>query len=399
MGARIQERPGSKFYVIINHGGKRIARYTGKGKVGKKAAETAAAIITGRLKAGDLGVLEKKPAQPEPQRVPTFGECAALWPDWHDKVFKKRRPNTVRNAAAAIRSFADFKDLPVSEMTQAVIEDYIARRRGVLGDQTIRVYLTACKGILDFAVRRGHIPANPMRLGPIWRPEGGPGPDPFAHGELSSILEAAEAIAPALALMLRCWAQSGMRSGEVRALRRSDLDPARGVVVVERTLDHGGRFAPVKTKGSVRSASILYPTCEATASWTPGSTPESRAVLAALARVVPLDPAAPLFPSLKDPAAFMRDTEALKLWDEVVEKAGVRRRVAETLRHTFVSTMLSRGCPPLALTRQTGHSPAVMFKHYAAFIEQAPPSATQAQPVGGHALRGANLGRAGNSIL
>lgn len=396
MGAVIQERPDGKFYIIVNHGGRRTARYCGKGKAGAKAAKAAAAIIAGQLAAGDLKVFKKEPAAaPEP----TFADCAKAWPEWHEKIFRKRRPNTQRNGAAAIRSFAAFKDLPISKVTSAVLQDYIAARRGVLADQTMRVYLTSAKGVLDYAVARGFIPVNPMRLGPLWRPEGGSEADPFSPEELNRILEAAAALSPALALMLRCWAQSGMRSGEIRGLRRSDLDLVRGEVRVERTLDHHGLFAEPKTKGSVRTASIIYPTCESVADWRPGCTTESRSVLAALAKIVPLNPDAPLFGSLKHPERHMRDTESLNLWDQVIQKSGVRRRHAENLRHSLVSGMLSRGCPPLMLTAQTGHSAQVMFRYYAAFISQTPPTATQAPPVGGEGWSSGYLGRAGDVSL
>jgi integrase len=367
MAAKIQER-GDKVYVVINHGGRRQARYCGRGKAAAKLARKVADVVNAEIKLGRFS-FEVVHEPVERPTAPAFAECAKAWPEWRSTFFKARRPNTERNSAAAIKSFGEFRELPVPMVTREVIREYIKGRKAAgLGDQTIRIYLVTLKSILDYAVEKGHVGQSPMRQGPLWSPGGAAAPDPFDLGELRRLLEAAESIDKRLGLMVRCWAQSGMRSGEIRALRRSDLNLSQGVVRVERTLDHHGRFAPVKTRNSVRTASLLYPTCEPVTSWEPGSTRESRSVLAALAKVTTLDQAAPLFGSLRDATKFMRDTESLKLWAMVLDRSGVRPRVAENLRHSLVSAMLSRGCPPLVLTAQTGHTAAVMFKHYAAFV-------------------------------
>ena len=109
----------------------------------------------------------------------------------------------------------------------------------------------------------------------------------------SALVAAAEALAPAWGLMLRVWAQSGMRSGELRGLQHQDFDPRTGRVSIQRTRTLGVT-GPAKTARSVREAALTHPTCEATAAWQPGTTPKSRVVLARLSQLVPLDPAAPL---------------------------------------------------------------------------------------------------------
>jgi DNA invertase Pin-like site-specific DNA recombinase len=65
----------------------------------------------------------------------------------------------------------------------------------------------------------------------------------------------------------------------------------------------------------------------------------------------------------------------------VLLRAKVRPRPPETLRHSFVSGMLSRGAPLLLVARQTGRSPVVLMKHYARWLPQEQPAATPAQPV------------------
>lgn len=374
MGVKVQRR-GDLWYVSVNHKGKRTARSCGTGKVGKKAAEQAAVLIAGRLAAGDSSILEERS---EPEAVPTFKALAEKWPTWYVGLYGDRRFNTMRNHAAAINAFLPtFGSWPVTRVTRKAIQDFIIANRGRLADSTLRVYTVALKAVLDYAVEMGHVAANPMRGGaPLWKPtKADSKPDPFNHDELNAIIEAAEALSPAFGLMVRVWAQSGPRSGEIRGLRRRDLDVANGAVRIERTLTHG-RTGDPKTNGSRRTASIVFPTAENVQHWHP--TPASRSVLDRLMKVVPLDPDAPLFPSLKEPRRPLHEYELEDLWDRVIAAAKVRRRTPETLRHSFVSTLLSRGAPPLLVANQTGHSASVMFRYYAAFIAQ--PSATPAQP-------------------
>jgi integrase len=145
-----------------------------------------------------------------------------------------------------------------------------------------------------------------------------------------------------------------MRSGELRGLRYEDLDPQAGRVAIQRTRSATG---PAKTARSVRLAALTHPTCEATAAWQAGATPESRAVLARLTQCVPLDPSTPLFPSLKRPGRPMEERELHTLWRRTVARARVRLRRPETLWHSGISSLLSRGAPLLAVAAQTGHSP------------------------------------------
>jgi integrase len=78
-------------------------------------------------------------------------------------------------------------------------------------------------------------------------------------------------------------------------------------------------------------------------------------VPARLAQRVPLDPTAPLFPSLRRPGRAMEEREMHTLWHRTLARAKVRPRPPETLRHSCISSLLSRGAP-LLYTRQPGLS-------------------------------------------
>jgi integrase len=278
-----------------------------------------------------------------------------------------------------------FAGRQVSEITTELVEDFIGAKRAVggskrgkaLADSTIKVNLPTLRMILDYSVRRRWLPANPLRGEALWRPAPkSEQPDPFTQPELAALVAAAEGLAPAWGLLLRAWAQSGMRSGELRGLQHQDLDPRTGLVSIQRTRTQGAT-GPAKTARSVRQAALTHPTCEATLVWQPGGTPESLTVLARLAQCVPLDPAAPLFGSLKHPGQPMEERELHTLWHRTLLRAQVRPRPPETLRHSCISSLLSRGAPLLYVAQQSGHSAGIMLSAYARWQEQGAKVATE----------------------
>jgi integrase len=389
MGVTVREKPAGSavWWVFIHHAGQRRARRVGTGKRGKQLAEAVAIKIQARLLDGDVSDLAAPPP-PQPKAM-TFAQVAEAWGPWYQGLYPTRF-NTRRNYGSALRAhlIPHFGAWPITAVTRAEVQKLIAVKRGRVVDATLRTYLVTLRLVLDYAVERGDIAANPMRGGRLWRPEQkGDEPDPFDQEELAAIVASAEDLSPLFGLMIRAWAQSGMRSGELRGLRRGDLDPLRGEVKVERTLTHG-RLGPAKTLRSRRTASLLYPLVEPTADW--GPTTESRSVLDRLARVVPLNPDAPLFGSIANPGHPMQELELWRWWSRVLTQAKVRSRTPENLRHTFVSILLSRGAPLLLVAAQAGHTPAVMLVHYSKWLPTAPatpaisqPGATSTQPAAG----------------
>lgn len=68
--------------------------------------------------------------------------------------------------------------------------------------------------------------------------------------------------------------------------------------------------------------------------------------------------------------------------------AKVRYRVAEQLRHTFTSTMLSRNAPLLYVQQQGGWgSASVLLRVYAKWLSQPAASQAQAAPGPGRVVR------------
>jgi integrase len=406
MAVKVKHHRGA-YWIFVDHKGQRKARRVGEGRAGKQAAELAAAKIAARLADGGPLVVETPPV------APSFEQAAREWLERYQSLFAVRRSTLANREHFITRHLVPFfAGRQASGITAEMVEDFIGAKRAVggskrgkaLADSTIKVNLPTLRMILDYCVRRRWLAANPLRGEALWRPTPkSEQPDPFTQHELADLVAAAESLAPAWGLMLRVWAQSGMRSGELRGLQHQDLDPRTGLVSIQRTRTQGAT-GPTKTARSVRQAAITHPTCEATAAWQPGATTESQGVLTRLGQFAAMDPTTPLFGSLKHPGRVMEERELHTLWRRTVARAKVRPRPPETLRHSCISSLLSRGAPLLYVAQQSGHSARIMLASYARWQEQGArvvtqPAATPAQPAPAaplptprHSARGAGCG-------
>jgi integrase len=374
MGVKVTVDDG-KVWIRINHRSQRKSKLVGPdSKATRLEAEKAAAIIAGKLAADDLTPLAPSAPSEGPTTSPKLAALASEWLDWHQKHYP-RRASTQKNYQA----FIDARLLPalgerrVSTVTRAVVQDFIATMRadGVAFTTLRSHYVPVFRKVLDYAVEKGHLSVNPFRSGGrLFEPsdadrEAAPRPDPFSPNEMTAILGAAEHIDPEFGLLIRTWSQAGTRSGEVRALMVKDLDLQAGSIRIERTLheQQGGKITvgPPKNLRGKRTASLLYRVA---------TDREPEALLKALVAHVK-GKAADAFVFEKPTGGPVTNGSLKDRWARALDLAGVRYREPEQLRHTFISTALSRGENALKITKQTGHSLAVLYAFYAEFVPEA----------------------------
>jgi integrase len=381
MSVKVRERSGS-WWLFIDHEGRRKARKVGPGKSGKALAEAAAIKIRAKLLDGDLAIF----AGPTPA-PPTFAEVYAEWREKYPALHPVA-PTTLENYA----SFASkhlvpfFGSKSITAITVTDIEDFIEAKRApggairragkALADSSLTTGLLTLRLILKRAVRRGLIPSSPMNEVEWRRAPRIDHVDPFAGRELRAILSAADRLEPSFGTMLRLWAQSGCRAGEVAGLQWQDIDLEAGTVKIRRTWTRR-RLGPTKTRHE-RDVCILHAIADDTSDWRPGATQAARTVLYGLRHLTArsLEPEAFVFVRGGRPWA---SEDVHRAWKRVLLTAGVRYRTPEQLRHTFASMMLSRNSPLLYVQQQGGwRSAAVLLRTYARWMPQ--PGATQTQP-------------------
>jgi integrase len=227
--------------------------------------------------------------------------------------------------------------------------------------------VTVFRQLLDRGVRKGLLVANPLRSIRVrWTIPGAEDRvQPWLVEELQRIFAAARRIDPESGTMLRLWLQSGGREGEVLALTRERLDLARGEIDVRHSFT-AGIVGPTKTRRT-RRVSILHPVAAETATWQPGSHEDPWQLLDELRarKVQTLARTEYLFGGAR-PWPLQSFYERYR---RILTAADVQYRNPEQFRHTFASTLLSRGAPPTYVQAQGGwRSAAVLFQVYARWI-------------------------------
>jgi integrase len=145
-----------------------------------------------------------------------------------------------------------------------------------------------------------------------------------------------------------CAATTGMRAGELRALRRSDVDLNGGSIVVSKSAAVRLRDPVGPTKGGKPCTFYM--------------TEELRKVLFEHRRRLPEEAlkkrwgAVPeyVFPST---TGGMINDCSYRCWiEKAAEKAGIERTRLHNLRHTAISLLLNNGADPFAVQKLAGHS-------------------------------------------
>lgn len=176
--------------------------------------------------------------------------------------------------------------------------------------------------------------------------------DPFAAAERDELLAKARADE---APMLRFWFNTGLRPGELMALRWSKIDWIGRKARIDLNLVAKTEKGP-KTNAGIRDVELND---EAIA----GLIAQKSATFLAGEHV---------WHNPRVSAPWESDAQIRKtLWEPLCKRAGVRYRNPYQVRHTYASTMLTDGTNPWYVAQQLGHVDVQMvFKVYGKFISQ-----------------------------
>ncbi|BAY11040.1 tyrosine-type recombinase/integrase [Calothrix sp. NIES-2098] len=161
-----------------------------------------------------------------------------------------------------------------------------------------------------------------------------PQPKPFTQEEVNKILTGIQGnhYAPFIEFLLRV----GCRLGEAIALKWGNVDSDCGGVWILATKTHQSR-----------KVTLTYYMKQLMLAHRPPNP----------------DPNSLVFPAPMGGSIVANNFRAL-VWKTLLKSVGVPYRKPHNLRVTMVSHYLNEGADPLKLSRVTGHSPAVMYRHY-----------------------------------
>ncbi len=186
----------------------------------------------------------------------SFADAAAEWLRYveHDR---KRRPSTIEDYRNVVRHnlLPEFGDTALEEITVSWVDGFRARlvAEGRLSDRTINKFLVLLHGIFRRAQRVYGLPTNPaaaVERQPVRRSGDF---DVLTPDEVAAVTRAAESEQDAALYLTAAF--TGLRLGELLALRWVDVDFAKRLVHVRRSFTHGAVGLP--KSGRVRSVPLI----------------------------------------------------------------------------------------------------------------------------------------------
>ena len=255
---------------------------------------------------------------------------------------------------AAIVAETSFGKAPIAELREKHVRDWIATLS--LSRKRLNNLLIPIRGALRRAAADDVIPGNPLadyRLGRrVSTKSAAPSDtkvDPLTPEEVKALRETA------CGQLWAFWALTGLRTGEIIAVRWDDVAPDCTTLRIWRSV-RLGREKVTKTEASTRTLVLL---------------PPARDLLASMKR----KKGTVIFPDPGTGDGFVNDRAVRKLFHRDCVAAKVRkRRGPYQLRHTFASVALSAGEPLGWVSTYMGHADTWMtLKTYAKWLPSVVP--------------------------
>ena len=281
----------------------------------------------------------------EGRGAPEFGELAVKW----FKLNKgKLRKSTFRDYRNSTNNFLlpRFGNVPIDRIQYLDIETFKSDLK--LKNKRIINILVPMRNVFKLALKAGFIEKNPMDLlDPIKAEK--PEINPFSFEEVMAIIENVD---PHYRNFFTVAFFTGMRFGEMSALKWKNVDFKRGVIKVRETLVRGEEGLP-KTEGSIRDVKMLPMVVDAFKD-------QRRATFGKS-----------LYVFLNRYGRTLKPCPLRKhAWTDVLEKVGLEYRTMMHTRHTYITMMLDSGEHVGWVARQVGHTSAKMiFERYYSYIE------------------------------
>ncbi|VVT53994.1 Phage integrase [Kosakonia radicincitans] len=281
--------------------------------------------------------------------------------DEYLKICKNRNlsPSTIGGYEKCLSALSDLHKLHVSELTPAVLKNWIASRKTKL--KTIRNNLSFLRSAIDEAVTDGLLSINPVTLVSASRyhvVDNSPSTDdyevdPFAPAETSAIYQHCKF--PEWENLFRFAFNTGLRSSELCALRWPDIDFIENTAHVQAA-SVVGVLKGTKTKAGTRKVELNGEALAALQAQKQFTFMKSEFIFSD--------------PKTGEPWANA-DAIRKKAWVPTLKKAGVRYRNPYQTRHTFATRHISQGVNLFWLAGQMGHKgPEMLFRHYGSYLAE-----------------------------
>lgn len=180
-------------------------------------------------------------------------EAPTTWESWHAECVRRMslelKPSTIVSYEGQLKKWVQpvWKDRDIKSLTQSDVHELIyASIESVVSPHTRRTILKMVRRVLELAVIDGIIDRNPCKGVSVKLPEADQ--RVFTTGEAQKFLDEARACRHRFYPVWACALMTGMRSGELYALKWRNVDlEGRAIHVVEQWTSKCG-FGPTKTR-------------------------------------------------------------------------------------------------------------------------------------------------------
>jgi integrase len=292
-----------------------------------------------------------------PEQRRTIAQAGERYVEYLETIMERKR-TTIADYRGHLRRHLEpfFAERTVDKIDERMIEAYMrAKRREGLSSKTVHNHLNFLHGLFRFSIKRGWATTNPVAM--VDRPRAPRSSQRRIRFLQPEQLEAVLRAVPDDVLgaierpLYLCAAMTGLRQGELIALRWVDVDyPAQRIRVAD-SYTRGAFGSPKSARG--RSVPMADRLAGELARWHQSSahTRDADLVFAHPATGHVLD------------ASKLR-----KRFDAALTRAGVHRITFHELRHTFGTQMAAAGAPLRAIQEWMGHADAStteIYSHYA----------------------------------
>lgn len=279
-----------------------------------------------------------------------FEHYAKLWLALGAKNWK---PSTLdKNTGIVKTRLKDFVGLEIAEIKPSFIRLWLSSIDDV-SNKSKKHYISALSGIFTLALQDEVINRNPIKFLESLK-HTTPRILPFSDEEVNIILENSKQFGENFELFCMLGFFTGMRTGEIIALKVSDIDLKNLTISINSTRSRFGEGSP-KTAKSMRKVPIIkalqYKLNKFLASrhFKSGYLLENQ---------------------YKKP---YRDSNVFQsMWAVLLNKNGIEYRRPYTMRHTYATNMLSNNyVTPVRLASLLGHTtPKMIYNVYVNYLNQ-----------------------------
>jgi integrase len=361
MGVKVRFVKG-KWHLVIHYKGKRVSVTVGPGDKGEREALVAAEQLQKRIDViGSKALREFLQTRTREKGTPLFKDYAQ---NWLTEIQHSKRPTTLQQYEINLRVhlIPYFGKSQLDEINYRAIKSFILEKiEESKSRNTIKVMLVPLRSILKEAMKEELISSNPAAdLGDLLRSAEDPKTeDPFTQKEVHRIIARFKDHYSEWYEFAMTLHRTGMRIGEVMALRWRDVDFEKFKIHVRRNLP-SGLNKPVegdpKTKRSKnRKVDMSSELAEVLREL------QTRVKEEAFSRSKPM-PEKVFVDEEWQPKKYGKFHERFQ---RVQSYLKIRYRSPHQLRHTFASVLLTAGKSITYVSAQLGDNPLTVFRTYA----------------------------------